>query len=62
MQSNIIQFILWLVGTCVCGSTEPRNSPNSEILWYKYLSKCYLYHNETFYHVIMATGLFESGP
>ena len=25
--------------TCVCGFLEPVSSPNSKILWYKYLSK-----------------------
>ena len=29
-----------LLSTCVCESTEPKSSPNSKILWYKYLSKC----------------------
>ena len=48
--------------SCICGSTEPRSSPNSKILWYKFLSKYYLHRSGNFYPNFMAMGLLESGP
>ena len=49
-------------GTCVCGSTEPRSSPNSKILWYKFLSKYSFYNNDKFYHIFIAMALLKSVP